>query len=84
MKSDITESLGKSLPTIENQGDGLPETSSDLDHVVLRTKSTTSNQGIRNTLLLDRKMYYKCNCPTPKETAPFSFNLHRSSSFYAM
>ena len=56
MKSDITESLGKSLPKIENQGDCLPETSSDLDHVVLRTKSTTSNQGIRNTLLLDRKM----------------------------
>ena len=58
MKSDLTESLGKSLPKIEDQGNGLPESSSDLDHVVLRTKSTTSNKGIRNTLSIDVKMYY--------------------------
>ena len=46
MKSDLTESLGKSLAEIEKQDDGLPEASLDLDYVVLRTKSTTSNQGI--------------------------------------
>ena len=58
MKSDLTESLGKSLPKIEDQGNGLLDSSSDLDHVVLRTKSTTSNQGIRNTLLRCVKMYH--------------------------
>ena len=57
MKNDLMESLGKSVPKIENQDDGLPEASSDLDHVVLRTKSTASNQGIRNTLLRYVKMY---------------------------
>ena len=57
MKNDLMESLGKSVLKIENQDDGLPEASSDLDHVVLRTKSTTSNQGIRNTLLHYVKMY---------------------------
>ena len=62
MKSDLTESLGKSLPKIEDQGNGLLESSSDLDHVVLRTKSTTSNQGIRNTILIDVKMYYLHFC----------------------
>ena len=55
MKHNLTESLGKSVPKVENQDDGLPE--ADLDHVVLRTKSTSSNQGIRNTLLLYLKMY---------------------------
>ena len=57
MKNDSMESLGKSVLKIKNQDDGLPEASSDSDHVVLRTKSTTSNQGIRNTLLRYVKMY---------------------------
>ena len=80
MKNNLTESLGKSVPKVKNQDDGLPE--ADLDHVVLRTKSTSSNQGIRNTLLLYVKMYEDQS--TLKETAPFSFNLYRSSSFYLM
>jgi len=51
MKNDSMESLGKSVVKIKNQDDGLPEASSDLDHVVLRTKSTTSNQGRPRSVL---------------------------------
>ena len=45
MKSNLTESLGKSLSENERQKDDL---SSDLDNVVLRKKSTTCKQGIKS------------------------------------